>query len=30
MSHRTQIQHELDDLYRLLEQFVKSDATDIN
>jgi CheY-like chemotaxis protein len=30
MSHRSQIQHELDDLYRLLEQFAKSDATDIN
>jgi CheY-like chemotaxis protein len=30
VTHRSQIQRELDDLYRLLEQFTKSDATDIN
>jgi hypothetical protein len=30
MSHRSQIQHELDELYHLLEQFTKSDATHIN
>jgi CheY-like chemotaxis protein len=30
MSHRSQIQHELDELYRLLEQFNKPDATHFN
>jgi hypothetical protein len=30
MSHRNQIQHELDELYRLLEQFTKPDDTHTN
>ena len=30
VSHRSQIQRELDELYHLLEQYTKSDATDVN